>query len=298
MSKVFDREKLERVVAIFQERLFDASGERVREYLSVDRRWDVERLRAYEVGYCPPDVPYPVRGQPVVEGRMWAMRGRMVVPIRDEFGEIIALAGRKLDWCEYPLRQSLLEEYGSDRMESMMDKWNAGKWINEMYQKKHHLYRLFDCRRSLAGLTHAILVEGYMDAIALADAGFTNTVCLSGTKMTFWHVQALRRYGVEHLVLCLDGDTAGIEAAWKSEASFDQQDMGSSCQVVLPDGLDPDEAVIDPVHGPAFRWALMTAATRRGQDDKRIIAVDSVATRLAARNHNDTTHGGRTSDQD
>ena len=114
---LFDQEKLERVLGIFQERLYDASGDRVRQYLSEERNWDVERLRPFEVGYCPPEIPYPVRGQPVVEGRMWSMRGRLIVPIRDEFGAIIALAGRKLDWCDGKLEHHLVEEYGVDRTE-------------------------------------------------------------------------------------------------------------------------------------------------------------------------------------
>jgi len=290
MDQVFDRDKLERVNQIFQERLFDEAGDRVRDYLTEDRHLDVERLRPFEVGYCPPEVPYPLRGHAVVEGRMWAMRGRLVVPIRDEFGEIVAFAGRKLDWCDGRLENALTQEFGVDRADAMMEKWRNGKWINEMYHKKHHLYRLWNCRRSLAEVGHVIIVEGYFDAIALADAGFPNTVCLSGTKLTFWHIQALRHYGVEHIVMCLDSDESGVEATEESERAY--EGFGTTCRIVLPQGLDPDEAIVHPRHGPILRWALRVAGDRRGG---KPITVDSVETRLAARNDNNE---GTNNDQD
>ena len=284
MSSTFDSGRMERVVEIFRESLFDDCGERVRQYLTEERGWDVERLRSFEVGYCPPEIPYPVRGRDYVDGRLCYMRGRLIVPIRDEFGRIVALAGRKLDWCHGPLQTALLQEFGAERGEHLMEKWLAGKWINESYKKKHHLYRLFDCRRLLPQLGHAIVVEGYLDAIALADAGFPNTICLSGTSMTIWHMQALRRYGVSHLVLCLDSDVSGINAAWRSNEASGEEEAASTCQILLPEGLDPDETIAHPLHGPTLRWALAAAATRTDERSRRKpILIDSFATRLAAK---------------
>jgi DNA primase len=87
-----------------------------------------------------------------------------------------------------------------------------------------------------------IVVEGYFDAIALHQAGITHTVATLGTALTAEHIQALRKFAPNEVVLLFDPDAAGVRAALRGLDLFVNSGLGVKV-VTLPDGDDPDTYV-------------------------------------------------------
>ena len=147
-------------------------------------------------------------------------RNRLVIPIRSALGRAVGFGARTLG--------------GEDP-----------KYLNspetEVFNKSKVLYGLSEARESLKTLDEALVVEGYMDTIALAQAGFPQVVASCGTAFTENQAALLRRY-VERAVLIFDGDAAGIRAAWKSAGVFLGAGLGVRI-VGLPEGHDPDSFV-------------------------------------------------------
>jgi DNA primase len=151
-------------------------------------------------------------------------RNRLMVPTYATTGEVIAFGGRELGEGE-------------------------PKYLNTsttpVYTKGDHLYALNVARRAAATEKTLIVVEGYLDCIALHQAGFENTVAALGTAFTEKQATELRKYA-ENIFLCFDADAAGGSAATKAVdiASRVIEHTGSSVRVVaLPDGEDPDSFV-------------------------------------------------------
>lgn len=164
-------------------------------------------------------------------------RGRLMVPIRDADGKVIAFGGRIVE--------------GDD----------SRKYINSretpLYRKSQTLYGLDVARGALRSTTEAILVEGYFDAIALWEAGVDNAVALCSTALTPEHLARLERLGVQSLTLLLDGDEAGQKAALRLAGPL--LGAGFAARVVtLPDGHDPDTFLRERGEG-AFRDLLSAA---------------------------------------
>lgn len=116
--------------------------------------------------------------------------GRIIFPIRNARGDIVAFAGRIL-WAWEP------------------------KYLNspasKLYDKSNILYGLFQGRNEITKKDFVIVTEWYMDTIALHQAGFKNTVCVSGTALTEKHIVLLKRL-TKHIYLCFDNDKAGQNA--------------------------------------------------------------------------------------
>ncbi len=151
-------------------------------------------------------------------------RGRIMFPIRDTRGRIIGFGGRVL---------------GSD----------AGpKYLNSpetpVFHKGRELYGLFEARKALRRIDRLLVVEGYMDVVALAQAGVANSVASLGTATTSEHFHKLYRYADE-IVCCFDGDRAGRQAAWRAlENALGTLTEGRQLKFMfLPDGEDPDSLV-------------------------------------------------------
>lgn len=164
----------------------------------------------FEVGVSPAMVP-----------KEWhRMRRRIVFPIRDEMGQLIAFAAR---------RQS-------------GDNPDEPKYINtsvdEGYRKSEHLYALHRAKLAIAKEGFAFVVEGYKDAIAMHAAGFRNTVALCGTALCKGHVALLKKYTSQVTVL-LDADRAGLKAAAEAVAILRCGGIWA-VRGCLPDGEDPD----------------------------------------------------------
>lgn len=150
-------------------------------------------------------------------------RNRVMFPIRDRRGRVIGFGGRVLDD-------------------------STPKYLNSpetpVFHKGHELYGLYQARKANRKLDRIVIVEGYMDVIALAEKGITNAVATLGTATTPEHLKQLQRSTPE-VVFCFDGDRAGREAAWRA-AENALPLLGGNHQLkfmFLPDGEDPDTLV-------------------------------------------------------
>ena len=150
-------------------------------------------------------------------------RNRIMFPIRDRRGRVIGFGGRVLDD-------------------------SSPKYLNSpetpVFHKGRELYGLFEARQASRKLEQIIIVEGYMDVIALTEQGITNSVATLGTATTLDHLRTLLRSTPE-VVFCFDGDRAGREAAWRA-AENALPLLGGNHQLrfmFLPDGDDPDSIV-------------------------------------------------------
>jgi DNA primase len=166
-------------------------------------------------------------------------RNRLMVPTYATTGEAIAFGGRELGSGE-------------------------PKYLNTsttpVYAKGEHLFALNIARRAAQASKTLIVVEGYLDCIALHQAGFENSVAALGTAFTEKQAVELRKYA-ENVFLCFDADSAGGNAATKAVdiASKVIEHAGSSVRVVsLPEGEDPDSFV--RANGPAAFSSMLEAA--------------------------------------
>ena len=158
------------------------------------------------------------------EGRIYdRFRERIVFPIRDQRGRVIAFGGRVL---------------GDDKP----------KYLNSpetpIFQKGRELYGLYQARQANRQLERIIIVEGYMDVIALAQHGISNATATLGTATGGAHLEKIYRLCPE-LVFCFDGDAAGRQAAARAlEAALAcMQDGRQARFLLLPEGEDPDTLV-------------------------------------------------------
>ena len=150
-------------------------------------------------------------------------RHRVIFPIEDHRGRVVAFGGRILDSGE-------------------------PKYLNSpetpLFHKGAELYGLHRARREIGLQGRSLVVEGYMDVVSLAQFGVNNAVATLGTATTRTHVQRLFRLAPE-IVFCFDGDRAGRDAAWKALQSalpetHDGRQLGF---LFLPEGEDPDSVV-------------------------------------------------------
>jgi DNA primase len=139
------------------------------------------------------------------------------------------------------------------------------KYLNspetDLYHKSKELYGLYLARQRSGRLDQIIVVEGYMDVVALAQFGFKNVVATSGTATTSLQVELLFR-SADTIVFCFDGDQAGRKAAWRAlEATLPKLRDGLQAKFLfLPDGEDPDSMVRK--HGEAvFAQQIEDAST-------------------------------------
>jgi DNA primase len=162
-------------------------------------------------------------------------RGRLMIPIRDPRGRVIAFGGRILGAGE-------------------------PKYLNSpdtpLFDKGRTLYNLDKASPASRATNRVIVVEGYMDVIALAQAGFGEAVAPLGTALTEQQIAMIWRM-VPKPLLCLDGDSAGQKAAFRAaQRALGGLKPGHSLDfVTLPEGQDPDDLV--KAKGPgAFRQLL------------------------------------------
>ncbi|MDB2384457.1 DNA primase [Endozoicomonas sp.] len=150
-------------------------------------------------------------------------RDRIMFPIRDSRGRYIAFGGRIL---------------GDGKP----------KYLNSpetpIFQKGKELYGLYEARKAHRSLQQIIVVEGYMDVIALSQQGLTNSVATLGTATTPEHMQRLFKI-VPEVIFCFDGDDAGRKAAWRAlESTLPSMEDGRQTRFLfLPQGEDPDSVV-------------------------------------------------------
>jgi DNA primase len=245
---------LQAATRFFEEQLTRPSGADARRYLA-KRGLAAETISRFRLGYAPDSKSslkehlaragftaaeiaasgVVVTGDdiPVSYDRF---RHRIIFPICDLKGRVIAFGGRALD----P---------------------NApAKYLNSpetpLFHKGAVLFNAHNARRPAHDKTRVIVVEGYMDVIALAEAGFPETVAPMGTALTEDQIRNLWRIAPEP-ILCFDGDAAGRRAAFRAvETVLPHLAPGRSVQFAfLPEGIDPDDLIRQ--QGPeAFQTVL------------------------------------------
>jgi DNA primase len=155
-------------------------------------------------------------------------RGRIMFPITDNQGKIIAFSGRVMPGTQEASR-------------------DTGKYINSpetiIYHKSSALFGFSQAKKSIADQKSVLIVEGQFDTILLHQSGYTNTIALSGTACTEKHMEQLRRFADE-LVIATDNDRAGIQSAYKIAELGYQFDCDVSV-VQLPEGKDPADMILE-----------------------------------------------------
>ena len=229
-------------------------SEKAKDYLK-RRGLSGEIAREFRIGYAPDnwqglEAAFDDYSRPELQqaglvirneqGRLYdRFRDRVMFPIINQKGEVIAFGGRVIGEGE-------------------------PKYLNSpetpLFEKGRELFGLPQARQALRETNTAIVVEGYMDVVALAQHGVGNAVATLGTATTATHVQKLLRQ-VDRIVYCFDGDSAGRKAAWRAlenslEALPAQKSIGF---VFLSAQDDPDSFVRD--HGKAAFERLIAQAT-------------------------------------
>jgi DNA primase len=164
-------------------------------------------------------------------------RGRIIFPICNDVGEVIAFSGRLLK-----------------------DEQGAAKYLNSpetsLFRKGSVLFGLDKTKRALIEANCAIVCEGQLDLISLFEAGITNVVAPQGTAFTESQARILKRF-VDEVVLCFDADAAGQKAAERSLDALLQNDLIVRVAEV-PAGEDPD-SLVRRVGNEAFQTRLRAA---------------------------------------
>ncbi len=144
-------------------------------------------------------------------------RNRLLFPIHDLQGQMVAFGGRVLD-------------------DSMPKYINSPE--TDVYHKSKILYGLYQARDAIRNSGEALVVEGYFDVLALHRAGFTNAVATCGTALTPDHARLLKRYA-EKILLIFDEDAAGRQATFRAMDALLPSGLSVSV-VAMPAGEDPD----------------------------------------------------------
>ncbi len=227
----------EQAQVMFHETLFSSAGQTARDYLE-KRELTETVIRQFGVGFARDSFDFllkALRGkgytdQELLQSGLFTktdkgifdrFRNRIMFPIYDPQGKVIAFGGRTLSQDE------------------------PAKYLNSpetrLYRKSDVFYGIHVTRPSIRDAQKAIIVEGYTDFLRLYEAGLTTVVAVSGTSLTEQHVSRLRKL-VQTAYLLYDGDQAGINAAIR--AGYLLLKGGVEPRMICPpDGLDPDDWV-------------------------------------------------------
>ena len=231
-----------RETAVFYWRMFYMDvGKDARKYME-NRGFSVETLKTFGVGFSPDydSLPHHLSkkgfsenemiGAGVVQKRQNgngifdALAGRLIVPIFNINNQVIAFGGRSLE--AKPL---------------------MGKYKNtsdtEVFLKKNNLFAINNAKKvkQNSGLPYLVMVEGYMDVLAMWQAGFTNVVASMGTSLTEQQAKLFSRL-TDKAYICYDGDAAGQKATVRGLDILAKE--GLDVKVMsIPDKLDPDEYI-------------------------------------------------------
>lgn len=204
-----------------------------------------------------------------------AFRNRLMFPIRDASGEVIAFGGRDLSGAS-----------------------DTPKYINSpespVYAKSRTLYNLDRARKHIRQLDQVVLVEGYMDCIALDQAGFPFAVANCGTALAADHVKILK--GLASRIICLyDTDRAGQAATERNMELFLEAGGFPLLGARVPDGKDPDEflrthgeagkgemaRILDASPAVLDQWIEKKIAATPDTTQGKADALDAIAKKLA-----------------
>jgi DNA primase len=177
------------------------------------------------------------------KGKYDRFRERLMFPIMDRRGRVIAFGGRVIS-SALPARDS--QEPGIPALPSQ--KSPPAKYLNSpetpLFHKGRELFALWQVRQANTKLERLIVVEGYMDVVSLHQAGMPQAVATLGTATTGEHAELLFRTAPD-AYFCFDGDRAGRSAAWRALESVlpRMRDGRQAFFLFLPEGEDPDSLV-------------------------------------------------------
>ncbi len=236
-------EVLELATKWFQDNLQNTNAIQARKYLK-DRGLTENTIKKFRIGYAPDAkdslkkhlnnlgaensilIENGLLGESEDKSQTYdRFRGRIIFPIFDSQNKVIAFGGRIIDKND-----------------------NVAKYLNspetELFKKSYVLYGYNFARDKAYKKEQIIIVEGYMDVIAMHQAGFENTVAPLGTAVTEFHLEHMWKICKEP-VFCLDGDSAGLRASKKTAENFiSKLEPGYSMKFAfLKDGKDPDEII-------------------------------------------------------
>ncbi|NLG71299.1 MAG: DNA primase [Chloroflexi bacterium] len=291
------RQLLEDAVIYYRHALLSTpAGQQALTYLREQRGLSDETIEAFGLGYAPAGWDAGIgyfKSRGYTEEDLLAaglvsqrdsggvydrFRHRIMFPIRDERGRMAGFGARMLDPEDMP------------------------KFLNSpqtvLFDKSHLLYGLDRARKSIRDHDQAVIVEGYLDVIALHQAGFTNVISPMGTALTEHQLNILKRY-TRRIVLALDADAAGDKATLRgleiarqtldreADPVFDARGLlgyESRLQAdirvtTLPEGMDPDEVVnrnpqeweqIVASANPIVIHVMETLAANQDLDDPKV----------------------------
>ena len=221
----------------FSRNLNSSAGKVAREYLQI-RGISEEAIKHFRLGFAPDtwrsltdyieasssSLKLAEQAGLIVPGKEGSFydrfRGRLIFPIENVFGEIVAFGGRVMEKGE-------------------------PKYLNSpespVYVKGKNLYGLNKAKEEIRKQGFALIVEGYLDLISLWNAGIRNVVATLGTALTREHLELLRRYTL-NVVALFDPDEAGKKALDRSLELFLSMNMHAKA-LILPEGCDPDDYV-------------------------------------------------------
>jgi DNA primase len=228
--------------AFFTRELFTPQGVKARNYL-IDRGFTEDELKKWGFGLTPQegygltkylrqrgysdsqlvDLALATPSQDASRKPYDFFRNRVMIPIHDVQGRIVAFGGRTLDEDKDPAKYKNSRE-------------------TRLFNKSEILFGLHEARHHIRAKGRAIVVEGYMDALRLWSSGFPETVACMGTALTPFHMQRLKAL-TGLVVLVFDGDQAGLRATLKAVDVTLTEPTVIVQAVRLPDGLDPDDCV-------------------------------------------------------
>jgi DNA primase len=250
-------------------------GEPARQYLQ-QRGIDDASIRRFQIGFAadawdgllrgpvgkkfsPPQLALGglLKSRDTGGGHYDTFRNRLIFPIRDENGRVIAFGGRQMPGSE-----------------------NPPKYLNSpetpIFSKSRAIFGLDLARQRIVESRTAVIVEGYTDVVMAHQFGVTNVVSPLGTALTEQHVGMLRRFA-DRIVLLFDADAAGDAAVDKAVALFLTQPVEIAI-ASMPDGVDPDEFLLkqgseafetlirDAADALSFKWKQMERLFRDSGD--------------------------------
>lgn len=194
-----------------------------------------EMARRYQIGYAPPgwrNLPADWSQELLIRSGLMTernglaydrFRNRILFPIRDRRGRVVGFGGRTLG----DVNPKYLNSPETDS-----------------FKKSKEVYGLYEVLQRESRPRRIVVVEGYLDVIALAQHGIPEVVATLGTSISSDHVHLLFRFTSE-LIFCFDGDVAGSKAAWRAlEASLPVLREGRQVRFLeLPEGEDPDSLI-------------------------------------------------------
>jgi DNA primase len=241
LQKQNDYELMEKITKYFAQQLkVHPDKDKAVNYLK-NRGLSGGIVKAFDMGYAPPEWDSVLKTfgkNPVYQEQLLDLklitendnrrrfdffRDRIMFPIRDKRGRVIGFGGR------------VLEDSGPKYLNSPETR---------IFHKGHELYGFYQAKQAHKNLARVVIVEGYMDVVALGQFGIDYAVASLGTATTPEHIQMLFR-ATSEVVCCYDGDRAGREAAWRAlENALPFLKDGVEMKFLfLPDGEDPDTLV-------------------------------------------------------